>query len=340
MKIFSGLAAVALATSSLVATASAGAHPHRPGRRPAVSAGAAWLKGQLTHGILHNEEYDYDDLGLSADVAFALNAVGGQDAAVTQIVNAIEPVAESWVGGYSPGRVYAGSLAKMVSVVKAADQDPETYGGADQVARLEGLVSASAPLTGRLEDAGVDPNDPFDADFVNVIGQSFAARALTAAGSGRAADATSFLLRQQCNDGFFRGSLTEDKTAPDQGCDPRVDAPSIDTTALAVINILDTPQAAAPAKGAAYLAAGWLKTQQAADGSFSAGGAGHQRKHHRSGRLGAGRSGPGRGRDGGGGWLRGIQVADLAPCVTTLSADNGAIAYKPGDLAARTVGAF
>ncbi len=30
------------------------------------------------------------------------------------------------------------------------------------------------------------------------------------------------------------------------------------------------------------------------------------------------------------GWLRGLQIADLAPCATTLAADNGAIAYKAG----------
>ena len=118
-----------------------------------MSASATWLKSQLTAGILHNEEYDYDDLGLSADIAFALDAVGGQDATVTQVVDAIEPVSESWVGGFTPGRVYAGSLAKMASVAQAAGQDPENYNGTDQVSRLEGLVSllrtAHRPPRGR-----------------------------------------------------------------------------------------------------------------------------------------------------------------------------------------------
>ena len=130
-------------TSTTLLSVAVPAQAHPAGDR-AVSASATWLKSQLTAGILHNEEYDYDDLGLSADIAFALDAVGGHDATVDQVVDAIEPVVESWVGGLLPARVYAGSVAKMVSVVQAAGQDPEDYNGTDQVSRLEGLVSSSA----------------------------------------------------------------------------------------------------------------------------------------------------------------------------------------------------
>ena len=331
--------ASALTMTGLVAAAAPTQAQTAPDR--AVSAASTWLTSQLTNGIVHNNEYNFDDLGLSADIAFALDAVGGHDSTVTLIVDAIERDTESWVGGFSAGRVYAGSLAKMVSVVEAAEQDPRAYGGANQVVRLEGLVSTTAPRIGRLEDAGVDPTDPFDADFVNVIGQSFAARALTSAGSNRAVDATSFFLKQQCSDGFFRASLTQDKTAADQGCNPAIDTPSVDTTALAVINILDTPQAATAAKGAAYLAASWLKTQQAADGSFSAGELGAN--SNTTGLAGWALAAAGQevAATRAAGWLRGLQVADLAPCAVTLSADNGAIAYKPADLtAARTAGSF
>jgi hypothetical protein len=328
----------AIASTSLFAAATP-AQAHPAGDR-AVSASSTWLKAQLTDGILHNEEYDYDDLGLSADIAFALDAVGGQDATVTQIVDAIEPRAEAWVGGYPPGRVYAGSLAKMVSVVQAADQDPEAYNGTDQVSRLEGLVSSTEPLTGRLEDAGVDVGDPYDADFVNVIGQSYAARALTEAGSGRAADATSFLLDQQCNEGFFRASLTADKESDVQGCVDGTHTGSIDTTALVIINILDTPGASTTAKGAAALAATWLKGQQAPDGSFTAGGP----EGYNANSTGlAGWALAEAGHDGAATkaatWLRGLQVADLAPCASTLASQNGAVVYKAEDLtAARAAG--
>lgn len=337
LAIATAITSTTLFATTLVAAAPAQAHP--AGDR-AVSAGSTWLKAQLTDGILHNEEYDWDDLGLSADVAFALDAVGGQDATVTQIVDAVEPVVESWVGGYTPGRVYAGSLAKMVSVVQAADQDPTVYSGVNQVSRLESRVSSTAPVAGRLEDAGVVVGDPYDADFVNVIGQSFAARALTTATSSRALDATTFLLEQQCTDGFFRGSLTADKTSSQQGCVDGTHSASIDTTALAIINILDTPGASTPAKSAAALAATWLAGQQAADGSFSAGGP--EGSNSNSTGL-AGWALAKAGHDGAATkaatWLRGLQVADLAPCATTLTSENGAILFRPQDgTAARAAG--
>lgn len=336
------VAALAVAASTLaVAPAGATIAPSSPAGGRAVSAGATWLTSQLTSGILRNDEYNYDDLGLSADIAFALDAVGGHAATVNQIVDAIERDTESWVGGFTPGRVYAGSLAKMVSVVEAAGQEPRSFGGADQVVRLEGLVATDAPVNGRLEDAGVDPSDPFDADFVNVIGQSFASRALTAVGSSRAKDATSFLLLQQCSKGFFRGSLTSDKTSVEQGCDPAVDTPDVDATALAVINILETPEALTAAKGAAYLAANWLKSQQLADGSFDAGDLGTNANTTGLAGWALAEAGQDAAASKAAGWLRGHQVADLAPCATTLSADNGAIAYKPADLAAaRSAGSF
>ncbi|SEB28620.1 hypothetical protein SAMN04489844_0067 [Nocardioides exalbidus] len=339
MKRLTGLAAAALVATSL-ATLPAPAQAHPAGDR-AVSAGATWLKSQLTGGILHNDEYDYDDLGLSADVAFALDAVG-QPAAVAGIVDAIEPDVESWVGDpFTPGRVYAGSVAKMVSVVQAAGQDPTAYGGTDQVARLAGLVSSAPGTNGRLEDAGVDTTSPYDADFVNVIGQSFAARALTTAGSLRASDATAFLLDQQCDDGFFRADLAFDKAAAEQGCVDDTDVGSVDSTALTVINILDTPGASAAAKGAAYLAASWLKGQQLADGSFSGGAVGVNANSTGLAAWALAEAGQDGAATRAATWLRGLQVADLAPCSATLAGVNGAVLYQPDDLsAARTAGAL
>ena len=75
---------------SSVGAAPAQAHP--AGDR-AVSAGATWLKAQLTDGIVVGQfdTFVYDDFGLSADIAFALDAVGGQDATVVQVADAVAP---------------------------------------------------------------------------------------------------------------------------------------------------------------------------------------------------------------------------------------------------------
>ena len=55
--------------------------PHRraPRRRTTptpVKSGAAWLSDQVTDGLVHNEQYDFDDIGLSIDVALGLDAAG------------------------------------------------------------------------------------------------------------------------------------------------------------------------------------------------------------------------------------------------------------------------
>ena len=92
MKLTHGLAAVAVAASTLVAAPAGAATPTDPAGARTVSAGAAWLEAQLADGILHNDEYDFDDLGLSADIAFALDTVGGHGATVETIALAAEPV--------------------------------------------------------------------------------------------------------------------------------------------------------------------------------------------------------------------------------------------------------
>lgn len=335
MKLTSGLTALALAAATLaVQPATAAPLPTSPTADRAVEAGARWLTSQLTDGLVYNDQFGgFNDYGLSADVAFALQAVG-KDATAASIADAIEPHSSAWTDGSTPSRVYAGSLAKLVSLVEATGKDATDFDGADQVARLEALVSSTTPRVGRLEDAGVDPTDDFDADFVNVIGQSFAARALTAVASERAADVTDYLLEQQCSEGYFRAQLTVDKDAADQGCIDGTDTGSVDSTALTVINILDTPGATTRARGAAQLGAAWLRTQQADDGSFSAGAAeGYNANTTGLAGWALARAGDTGAASRAAQWLRGVQIADLAPCATTLTADNGGLAYTPSILA-------
>ena len=74
---------------------------------------------------------------------------------------------------------YAGATAKAAVLALVRDKNPRTFGGVDLVTQLEGRVATAAPITGRIEDA-YDPADPFGGDFANVIGQAYAARALSA----------------------------------------------------------------------------------------------------------------------------------------------------------------
>jgi hypothetical protein len=333
MKLTSGLAAVTLAAATLAVVAPAGAAtPTDPAGVRAVSAGATWLRAQLTDGILHNEEYDFDDLGLSADVAFALDAVGGQDATVVAIADAVAPKVTQWYD-FAP-TVYTGSAAKAIALAQVAGRDANAFGGTDLQSVVEANVATSAPIAGRVQNAGEKDwttGDPTDS--LNVISQSWAARALGGQDSDLADEVMSFLLEQQCDDGSFRAALTEDKAALEQGC-AADEVGEVDTTALAVINILETPDAPLAARGAAFLAANWLKTQQATDGSFSAGALGTNANTTGLAAWALAEAGQDGAATKAAGWLRGLQVADLAPCTATLSAENGAIAYKAADLAA------
>ena len=342
MKLTSGLAAVTLAAGTLVTvvTATPAAAAGQSAGDRSVAASATWLQAQLTGGVLHNDEYDFDDLGLSADIAFALDAVGGHDATVDGIAAAVAEDVTSWYDSF--GTTYTGSAAKAIVLAQVAGRDATDFGGSDLQAVVEDTVATAAPIVGRVQNVGeTDWQTGEPADSLNVISQSWAARGLAGQGSDQADEVMGFLLRQQCNAGFFRAAFTADKTAAGQDCDPATDTGEVDTTALAVINILETPDASTAAKGAAHLAASWLRTQQASDGSFGAGALGTNA--NTTGLAGWALSEAG--HDGAAAkaaaWLRGLQVADLAPCASALSADNGAIAYKPADLTtARTAGSL
>ena len=82
MKLHSGLVAVALAATTIAPTLTQPAYAAPvqaagPTADRAVQAGASWLTGQLTDGLVFNDQYGgFNDYGLSADFAFALYAAG------------------------------------------------------------------------------------------------------------------------------------------------------------------------------------------------------------------------------------------------------------------------
>ena len=73
--------------------------------------GATWLDGELTNGLMHNNHFDFDDYGLSADTAFALDAVGGHAVAVTDVGDALAANIDAYTKFGS--HVFMGSLAKL-----------------------------------------------------------------------------------------------------------------------------------------------------------------------------------------------------------------------------------
>ncbi|MCW2756817.1 MAG: hypothetical protein JWO76_886 [Nocardioides sp.] len=321
----------ALVTTSPAATAADPAYDASP-----ADAGAAWLTAQLTGGIVHNDQYGFDDYGLTIDVALGLAGLGGHGAEVETISDAVAAHVESYTTGADFGTtdVYAGATAKALVLAQTAGDDATSYGGVDLVSRLESLTSTDPVILGRIEDR-VDPTNEFGADYANVIGQSFAAEGLAGAGSPRAADATAFLLKQQCSEGYFRLNFTKDKTAADQTCDGGKGAgdssADTDVTALALLALQDVPGTTA----AVTKAEQWLLGHQRKDGSFGGGASTEAPNANSTGLAGwaLGTMGNTDAASDAAAWVRAHQATNVSDCVYYAAADTGAIAY---DTAART----
>lgn len=213
---------------------------------PSTSAAGTWLSAQLTGGVVHNDQWDYDDFGLTLDVLAALRALDVQPAAQQQILSTVtsrvdEYVESTWEGVTT---FYPGSAGKLALAVDAAGGDVTSVSGRDLVADIE---AATNDETGE------------SADTYGLFGQTFATRGLIAGDSDEAATSVGYVVAQQCEDGTFR----QDQTAP---C-PEV--PEIDTTTAALHTLLEARAAGITVDAAVVdrtVAA--IVAAQAADGSF------------------------------------------------------------------------
>lgn len=232
--------------------------------RAPARAGAAWLSGELTRGLVQNEEFEFADYGLSIDAALGLAEVG-RTAVVNRIAKAVAANVASYTTGadFGTSDVYAGATAKAAVLAVVADRKPTSFGGVDLIAQLEGRVGTSGRIADKSEFG----------DFSNSVGQSFAAWALSAASSAKAKAAVSYLLAQQCRDGYFRLGFTEDPTATDQTCAgaPAADrAPDTDATAIATLALLEVKTTKKVAK-AIKRSTAWLVETQRINGGFGGG---------------------------------------------------------------------
>lgn len=288
---------------------------------------ADWLSRQLTNGLVHNNQYDFDDYGLTADTALALAAIGGHREDVRSIRSALADHVDSWTTGVDFGSsdVYAGSVAKALVVAQVTGADPRDFGGVNLVRRLNNRVSDADRTLGRIEDKS-------DTDYANTIGQAFAARGLARAGSGEADEAVRFLLKQQCEQGFFR-LLFAPKDARKQGCDAGTaaeSAPDTDVTALAVLSLDALPKRARTkaVRNSIEAATSWLKRAQKKNGSLGGGPATGASNTNSTGLTAwaLGETGSCTKARKAARWVRGLQVSgDVSG--TPLAGEKGAIAY-------------
>lgn len=332
-------AVVLTATTTLALSPLAGSTPAHAGDAPRDELSAGWLTGQLTDGLIRTGFLDnwtdpanpvwktYDDYGLSIDAALALAAVGGHDATVGQISDAVAAHVGSYTTGvdWASSDVFAGPTAKALVMAQTAGADPTTYGGVDLVKQLNRRVSTSAPIKGRIQDR------TDGADYANVIGQLYAVQGLAAAGSGKAGPALGFLLKQQCEAGYFRLNFTKSKTRADQTCEggnpETTSAPDTDVTALAVLSLRSLHSAKPSVTSALGDAVRWLKSRQKANGSFG-GGTSTEGSNANSTGLAGWALGVSRACTAAveaAGWIGGLQVS--TPTGGPLDGEIGAVAY-------------
>ncbi|KQP78366.1 hypothetical protein ASF37_07305 [Aeromicrobium sp. Leaf289] len=285
-------------------------------RTPQTVNAADWLSGQVVDGVLYNEQFDFVDWGLTLDTLLALDAVGGYNAKVADIADALAEDLGSYIG--TGEEKYAGSTAKALVAAQAADRNAADFGGTDLVGATEARVDG----TGRLADESAFGN------FANVFGQAFAVKGLHAADSGEAPAATTFLLQQQCADGGFR----LDFTATDTSCSG--DDAQTDSTAIAVDALL--PQSGTPAVATALAEAeAWLVSQQGDDKSFS-GGPGTETANTNSTAVAAvalEKLGEEQAAADAAAWIAQRQVTAYSACGTELDGQFGAVGYDDAAIA-------
>jgi hypothetical protein len=185
----------------------------------------------------------FDDYGLTADVVFALAGAGVAAGHIESATDWLEDETGAYTG-VDWGDVYAGAVAKLLVVAATTDRGPDDFGGEDLVALLEdreqdsgrftddtdgdfsSVITQSLAVIGLERAADTTPSDTavdylaaqacdeggfpqaLDADecVPQVDATGFAVQALLSVGeTAAAADAVSWLLDQQEDDGGFVG---------------------------------------------------------------------------------------------------------------------------------------
>lgn len=339
-------ALVALSTAALgvgVLTAPPASAEPSPALRAAKAAAAGtdstpstiaaeWIADELTNGLIVTGSGP--DFGLTLDTGMALSTVAGQGATVASINAAIEPRIADYVGDGTK-EAYAGPLAKAATFARTAKKNPTSYGGRNLVVELEQRTAdvpadpaaqpQAAAIAGRIFDKSEFGN------YANVVGQSYAVRALAQANSTEAGAARDFLLKQQCASGYFR--LNFDKAdVPNQACTEGVAGSEADpdATSLAVINLIESGDKSQAVKDALAKAGTWLADRQRNSGAIR-GGAGTAQINTNSTALGGYAMGLLKNRPAAlkaALWVRKNQPVDKYKCRTALTKDTGAVAYR------------
>ncbi len=228
---------------------------------PQAESAAGWLTTELQDGVLVLQ--GFPSYGPTLDVFFAFDSLGVRRGARGAILAALADNVGSYIGA---GREsYAGPTGKLLTAATADRRDPRDFGGVNLVARLADRIrTGDGPQRGRAVDRSQY------GEYSNTIGQSFVVRGLAAADHRLLRATTRFLLKQQCPAGFFREDMDSSDFTCRSGRGEGLSAPSVDSTAYAVMAL-----SVARRNGVAGLgddirdAVSWLRDRQNDNGSFN-----------------------------------------------------------------------
>jgi len=235
----------AAASSSVAAVSQPLAHPAR--------AGAGYLARQLADaessgdGILTSGGYGQVGETIDAELSLAAAKVAAGQQAST--LAALKPQVGSYVS--YRGTYYAGSLAKMMIVVQAEGQNPNTFGSVPLLRKLRAMrcTAVAKPAGCTKADIGLyksyDPHGTGNA-YNSTIYQSLALIALSRTPKSPAGSAVSWLAGQQCTDGGFQTAIRSASAA--------CTSEDVDTTSYAAQALAATGATAAAHRAAAYVA--------------------------------------------------------------------------------------
>jgi hypothetical protein len=248
-----------VASTALVAGVTAPAQAATPSAR---SAGG-WLGSELSRQNPFEQE-GFPSYGPTLDAFFALSDLRMGPKVRRKVLNTFEANTYGYVG--DNGESYAGPTGKLITALQVQGVRVGQYADGDLFDRLEARVDTTGQDAGRAKDASAF------GDYSNTIGQTWVVRALSKGRSSLADEAVRFLLKQQCDAGWFRESLQSADSTCDGGTRqesrPSVDATSYAVRALVIAKRSGVDPAPRAMRVALRSAARWLVAAQRPNGAF------------------------------------------------------------------------
>ncbi|MDQ3663043.1 MAG: terpene cyclase/mutase family protein [Actinomycetota bacterium] len=274
---------------------------------------ADWEVTQLRDGRINNVQFDFTDWGLTIDTYFALVAADNHPAEASNVITTVSDNVREYVS--FGGDFFGGPVAKALLARRVAGMDASVESANLNLRRK--LANLVAP-TGRVKDSGVK-------DYSNTISQSFAVLAFARSGELPEEVAT-YLLRQQCDRGYFRLGMFNRECGRGAGqADVDATAYALQALVMARSEGVDLPA------GAVQDTERWLAGAQRDNGAFSGAGPTEGSNSNSTGL--AAQALKLVGRDAAvrkaAGWVEDLQLTRADAAGTPARRDLGAIAYDP-----------